>query len=171
VPTPTVTPAPTPPPATQPAVTPAPAPVVKPPEPPKVDPPKPPVVPPAPAGPVSKWAKITPKATFDATATKPITDKASKGDDDIVAVKGKLARVDTIANGGQVIMQFDGARAGGSFHCVYMPPQFEAMHKRFGGTNGEALQGKTVTVKGKLQFTREGPRIRIEDPDQITLEK
>ncbi len=178
-PTPTTAPAvtPTPAPTTAPAVTPTPAPtpapaaVVKPPEPPKVEPPKPPVVPPAPAAPPSKWAKITPKATFDATATKNITDKAAKGDDDIVSVKGKLARVDTIASGGQVIMKFDGAAAGGSFHCVYMPAQFEAMHKRFGGTNGEGLQGKTVTVKGKLQFTREGPRIRIEDPDQVTVEK
>jgi hypothetical protein len=179
VPTPTVTPTPAPtvtptpttaPAAVTPTVTPTPAPVVvvKPPEPPKVEPPKPPAVP---AAPTSKWARLTPKATFDATATKPITDKASKGDGDVVAIKGKLARVDTIANGGQVIMKFDGAGAGGSFHCVYMPAQFEAMQKRFGGTNGEALQGKTITVKGTLQFTREGPRIRIEDPDQVTIEK
>lgn len=176
-PTPTPAPVPTPAPTPAPAPAPTPPPVTTQPKPPAPTPapPKPATqpAPPAPqltkADPNSFWSKAAPKANYQVTQTREMSDKANRNDGEIVAVTGRVRSADTSSAGNLVTIRFESATAPGSFTATVLPAQFQAMERRFGGKNGEAIEGKRITLKGRLAMSAEGPRIRVEDPDQITI--
>jgi DNA/RNA endonuclease YhcR with UshA esterase domain len=129
---------------------------------------------PAPAPLVTPPSDLVP-SVLDVTETAALTKIASGGDPRYprkeATVQGVVRSAAVSSTGKVCRVEFVGNEGGDGFMAVYFPGQFKAMEQKFGGTDGAALAGKRVRIKGRVEMYQDRPQIRIDSPDQVEVVK
>lgn len=88
---------------------------------------------------------------------------------EIYAIQGRVAAVTTSRTGRVANIRFENVSGGNGFSGVFFPSIFPTMTATFGGTNGAALKGKTILLKGQLNLYRGNPQIIVDHVSQIQV--